>query len=122
MEGKWDGPRMDADLRRQLVQAERHAIHLGDCLEAKNTRLEAAQGLIRHLEQQLAAVTAERDALRRDAERYQFLKAKNVAAVIATAWGLSAKACEYGADQVDAAVDAAIAAASPQSPASGKSS
>ena len=47
------------------------------------------------------------ERLRKDAERYRWLREKNPMALLAAAWGLSKEACAIG-DDPDAAIDAAI--------------
>lgn len=50
------------------------------------------------------------EALRKDAERYRWHKARNPSILLANAWGASKAACEIG-DDPDAATDAAMAEA-----------
>jgi len=57
----------------------------------------------------VADIIAERDALRKDAERYRWVKLVRPGALLSVAWGESKAACSIG-DDPDAAIDAAMAA------------
>jgi len=56
---------------------------------------------------EIEALKAECDALRADARRYLWHKARNPSGLLTTAWGASKAACEIG-DDPDAATDVAM--------------
>ena len=93
-EEEMSGPKLDANGRERVTR-----IYEECCENPEDFAYEYVA-----MEQELAAVTVERDALRQDAERYRWLRVRLLPAEIERAGIYSA----IGAEQeIDAAVDAA---------------
>lgn len=104
-----DTPRTD---EAELWGAPQYAEHITfegcDCVVMPPEEYEALFEHARTLKRELAAVTAERDALRADARRYQWLRDKAPEKWATWADERDQDNCDSG--EIDAAIDAAIAA------------
>ncbi len=90
-------------LREHMAEVHRLQAELA----SMHTFFEAAGRERSELRERAERAEAERDALRADARRYLWHKARNPSGLLTTAWGASKAACEIG-DDPDAATDVAM--------------
>ncbi len=90
-------------LREHMAEVHRLQAELA----SMHTFFEAAGRERSELRERAERAEAERDALRADARRYLWHKARNPSGLLTTAWAASKAACEIG-DDPDAATDVAM--------------